>query len=128
MLDVAARPMPSRMVREILSRRVSGAAGVGVRLVEILPVGVTQPRFPHVHREMEEVLVCLGGKGATWIDGAWWRLHPGDVLQVPAGALHGTVNPGPDPLQLLCFFPSATPENDYQEFPDIELSGWDSAR
>lgn len=124
---VEARSMPSRMVREILSARTSAAVAVGLRLVDILPAGSTAPRFPHVHRVMEEVIICLDGEGATWVDGTWWPLSPGVVMQIPAGAVHGTVNPGASPLRLLCFFPSGTPEHDYTEFPEQLLTGWETA-
>lgn len=125
--DVTPRLMPGRLVREILSGRVTGAAGVAVRVVEIPPAKTAAPRFPHVHHAVEEVIVVAEGGGATWVDGRWWRIERGDVLQIPAGAKHATVNPGPGDLKLLCFFPSAAPELDYTEFPDLRLSGWESA-
>jgi quercetin dioxygenase-like cupin family protein len=119
--DVAAFRLPQRTVHEVLSARTGSADGVALRVVELDPSRPGAPRTPHVHDAMEEVVVVLAGRGATWIDGAWHAVSDGDAWAVPAGAAHATLTHGPEPLRLLCFFPSGRPEDDYRELDGVQL-------
>ncbi|MBB5377356.1 quercetin dioxygenase-like cupin family protein [Deinococcus metalli] len=62
----------------------------------------------HVHA-VEELLVCVEGSGHVQLGGAVLPFRSGDTAIVPAGAVHGVVNPGPSPLRMLGFFPEARP-------------------
>jgi quercetin dioxygenase-like cupin family protein len=83
-----------------------GARNASVRLVEI---PVAKPgeasRGPHVHHGFEECIYVLSGRGMMQSDGGTHHAGPGDVLLVPAGEKHMTVNTGSETLVLLCFFP-----------------------
>lgn len=119
--------LPQRRVREVLSARTGTSHDVALREVEIAPAQPRDPRVPHAHRTMEEVVVILSGRGATWIEGTWYRVSAGDAWVVPAPAKHATVNPGPEALRLLRFFPSGAPEDDYHEHHAISLTDWPGA-
>ena len=96
--------LPGRRSREA----VSGALGshVSFRLVEIAPrqPGET-PRGPHLHRDFEECIYVLAGHGTMHAESGEYPAGPGDILLVPPGEKHMTVNNGGEPLVLLCFFP-----------------------
>jgi quercetin dioxygenase-like cupin family protein len=86
---------------------VSGEIGsrCSVRIAEI---AVPQPgakRGPHLHRDFEEVIYVLSGSGTTHAESGEIPLKPGDLILVPAGEKHMTLNTGTVPLVLLCFFP-----------------------
>ncbi|MGB6537875.1 MAG: cupin domain-containing protein [Xanthobacteraceae bacterium] len=102
--DARILNLPGRLSREA----VSGAIGshLSFRLVEIAPPrpGET-PRGPHLHRDFEECIYVLSGKGAMHAESGVHSIAPGDTLLVPPGEKHMTVNTGHEPLMLLCFFP-----------------------
>jgi len=125
--DVEAYRLPNRSVREVFSGRNALAASCSFRTVDIEPQDPASPRVPHVHRQMEEIIVVARGRGALWTDGAWTLVDEGDAWIVPAGVRHATVNPGPDVLRLYCFFSSAAPEADYRELDDQPLADWRDA-
>jgi quercetin dioxygenase-like cupin family protein len=120
---VAAKKAPSRSFRELVSHRRLGAAGIALRLVRVMPVKKSGPRHPHSHRGMEEVIYVQKGTGKAWVEGAVARIQAGDAILIPAGKRHMMVNTGRKPLELLCAFSAADPENRYKDHPEISYSG-----
>ena len=49
-----------------------------------------------------------------------YPVQPGDILLVPAGEKHMTLNTGSEPLVLLCFFPTADVSAGTTEFASFE--------
>lgn len=102
--DAKMLDLPGRRSREA----VSGALGsrMSFRIVEIAP---RQPgdkaRGPHLHRDFEECIYVLSGHGTMHAESGEYPAGPGDILLVPPGEKHMTVNTGSEPLRLLCFFP-----------------------
>jgi mannose-6-phosphate isomerase-like protein (cupin superfamily) len=87
---------------------VSGALGsrVSFRIAEIAPPKPgAPPRGPHLHHDFEECIYVLSGQGAMHTESGVFNAGPGDILLVPAGEKHMTVNTGSELLRLLCFFP-----------------------
>ena len=87
---------------------VSGEIGskISVRIAQIaVPQPGDRPRGPHVHRDFEECIYVLSGQGTMHAESGEHPVGPGDILLVPAGEKHMTVNTGAEPLVLLCFFP-----------------------
>jgi mannose-6-phosphate isomerase-like protein (cupin superfamily) len=96
--------LPGRLSREA----VSGAIGsrISFRIVEIAaPRPSDKPRGPHLHRDFEECIYVLSGRGAMHAESGVQSIEPGDIVLVPPGEKHMTVNTGQEPLMLLCFFP-----------------------
>jgi len=52
----------------------------------------------HVHPESEDVIVCLKGSGVIRSGDTRIPFGAGDVIHVPAGVVHGTINTGDEPL------------------------------
>lgn len=102
--DAKLLNLPGRRSREA----VSGALGsrMSLRIVEIAPrqAGETT-RGPHLHRDFEECIYVLAGQGTMHAESGEYPAGPGDILLVPPGEKHMTVNNGHEPLVLLCFFP-----------------------
>jgi len=102
--DAKVLNLPGRLSREA----VSGAIGskMSFRIVEIAaPRPGDKPRGPHLHRDFEECIYVLSGRGTMHAESGEFAAGPGDILLVPAGEKHMTVNTGREPLVLLCFFP-----------------------
>jgi mannose-6-phosphate isomerase-like protein (cupin superfamily) len=89
---------------------VSGEIGSRVSF-RIATIAVPQPgdkaRGPHMHRDFEECIYVLSGQGVMQAESGEHPVGSGDILLVPAGEKHLTVNIGNEPLVLLCFFPVA---------------------
>jgi mannose-6-phosphate isomerase-like protein (cupin superfamily) len=87
---------------------VSGEIGskVSFRIAQIAaPQAGDKKRGPHVHHDFEECIYVLSGQGTMHAESGQHDVLPGDILLVPAGEKHMTVNTGTEPLVLLCFFP-----------------------
>jgi mannose-6-phosphate isomerase-like protein (cupin superfamily) len=99
---------------------VSGEIGSRVSF-RIAQIAVPQPgdnkRGPHVHHDFEECIYVLSGEGTMHAESGQHPVRPGDILLVPAGEKHMTVNTGTEPLVLLCFFPVADVSAGTTEYP-----------
>ena len=86
----------------------SGAPGgaradVGVILERMAP----GDRIPLHRHDVDEAIIIVEGHGTYHLDGAEQAIGTGDVVFVPAGATHGTVNDSDAPLHLHAFYPSS---------------------
>ena len=96
--------LPGRRSRELVSGKIGSQ--MSFRLVEIAPQKPgDKPRGPHLHGGFEECIYVLSGRGMMQSESGTLDAGPGDVLLVPAGEKHMTVNTGSETLVLLCFFP-----------------------
>jgi mannose-6-phosphate isomerase-like protein (cupin superfamily) len=98
---------------------VSGAIGsrVSFRIATIaVPQSGDRPRGPHVHRDFEECIYVLSGHGTMHAQSGVYPVVPGDIILVPAGEKHMTLNTGAEPLVLLCFFPTPDVSSGTTEF------------
>ena len=98
---------------------VSGEIGSRVSF-RIATIGVPQPggepRGPHVHDDFEECIYVLSGRGTMQAESGSHPVAAGDILLVPAGEKHMTLNTGDEPLVLLCFFPTPDVTSGTTEF------------
>ena len=120
--QVAAKELPSRFFRELVSHRVLKSKGIALRVVDVLPTKQAGPRHPHSHPGMEEVIYVENGSGKAWVNGETAKIGRGDTILIPAGARHMMINTGRGPLKLFCAFSAADPENHYKEYPDISYA------
>ena len=63
-------------------------------------------RIPLHRHDVDEVVVVLAGIGDYTLDGTVTSVEKGDVVFIPAGKDHGTVNTGPDVLHVHAIFPA----------------------
>ena len=78
----------------------------------------------HNHPAEEEVLYFLSGEADQMIDdGTPFPVRAGDVLYIPAGVYHATINTGWEPVRLIAIYNPGGPEigltslADYREVP-----------
>lgn len=119
--SLPSQALPGRRMVEVFSGIEGGAEGVTFRLVEIPRLRPPERRSPHEHRDVEECIFVLSGRGRAWVEGQCAPVEAGDAILVPAGALHATLNVGDEPLRLACFFPTADMPASLVEHPEIEL-------
>ena len=100
---------------------VSGEIGsrVSVRIAEIPVPKPGDTRGPHLHRDFEECIYVLSGKGTTCAESGEISIKPGDIVLIPPGEKHMTRNTGSVPLVLLCFFPVPDVTGATVEFPSF---------
>jgi quercetin dioxygenase-like cupin family protein len=55
----------------------------------------------HAHPNCEEVLYLIAGELEHSLDGAVYRLGPGDAIRVPAGAKHDAKSVGTEPAAMV---------------------------
>ena len=87
---------------------VSGEVGsrVTFRIAEVaVPQPGDKPRGPHLHNGYEECIYVLRGTGVNRSESGDIPIKPGDIVLIPPNEKHMTLNTGPEPLVLLCFFP-----------------------
>ncbi len=84
----------------------------------------------HNHPDAEEVLYILSGEGEQVVgDGEPFPVRAGDVLYIPAGVFHSTINTGWEPIRLIALYKPGGSElaltqlPDYQQTPAGELLG-----
>jgi mannose-6-phosphate isomerase-like protein (cupin superfamily) len=69
-----------------------------------LNYGVHEPGMEfaqHIHAHSEDVIVCLSGRGVVRSGETLVPFAAGDVIYVPAGVVHGTINTGDEPLVMI---------------------------
>jgi quercetin dioxygenase-like cupin family protein len=96
--------LPGRVSLEPVSGDIGSRVSFRIATITVPQPG-DEPRGPHLHRDFEECIYVLSGQGTMRAESGEHPVVPGDVLLVPAGEKHMTVNTGNEPLVLLCFFP-----------------------
>jgi mannose-6-phosphate isomerase-like protein (cupin superfamily) len=110
--------LPGRTALEPVSGEVGSC--VTFRIAEIPPARPGEkPRGPHRHHGFEECIYVLSGTGTTHAESGRIAIKPGDIVLIPAGEKHMTVNTASEPLVLLCFFPVPDVTSGTQEFPSF---------
>ena len=75
----------------------------------------------HTHPESDEMLYVVRGEGEQEIGEETRDIAAGDMLHVPEGVPHGTVNTGWEPLILLAVYAPPGPEEELRDLPDCEV-------
>ena len=83
-----------------------GIDGTPAGLAVLMERCASGDRIPLHRHDVDEVVIVVDGEGEYHLAGAVERVGPGDVVFIPAGTVHGTVNTGEDALHLHAVFPS----------------------
>ncbi|RNL86225.1 cupin domain-containing protein [Halostreptopolyspora alba] len=74
----------------------------------------------HNHPGAEEVLYVLSGTGRQMLDDEEpFDVSPGDVIHVPRGMFHSTVNTGWTPMRLIAVYNPGGEEAALRQLPDF---------
>jgi quercetin dioxygenase-like cupin family protein len=87
-----------------LSVDPEGRAAFGV-IDERIGVGDRIPRHWH---DVDEVVLYEGGTARIHLDGRDVDVRAGAIVFIPAGAVHGTLNVGDEPVAIRAVFPTTT--------------------
>jgi quercetin dioxygenase-like cupin family protein len=60
-----------------------------------------QAQKPHAHADQDKIYVVLEGRARVHLDGAEETVTAGEAVVAGAGAVHGVVNDGSEPVLLL---------------------------
>jgi len=82
-------PVPDRPYRPEILTAADGAEDLG-GMFGLLPPGTQVPY--HFHRRRESIIFVLRGEATQVIDGKEMAIAAGDVLYLPAGEKHMTIN------------------------------------
>ena len=96
--------LPGRSSLEPVSGDIGSRCSVRIATIPVPQPGAK--RGPHLHRDFEEVIYVLSGRGTTHAESGEIAISPGDIVVIPPGEKHMTQNTGTEPLVLLCFFPT----------------------
>jgi oxalate decarboxylase/phosphoglucose isomerase-like protein (cupin superfamily) len=76
----------------------------------------------HNHPESHELLYVLAGQGEQMVEDSGGQpitrtVHAGDVIRIPRGVYHSTVNTGWEPMRVLAIYAPSGAENALREAP-----------
>jgi oxalate decarboxylase/phosphoglucose isomerase-like protein (cupin superfamily) len=75
----------------------------------------------HTHPESDEILYVIRGEGEQEVADETRDIAAGDMVFVPEGVEHGTVNTGWEPLLLLAVYAPPGPEEVLASLPGCEI-------
>lgn len=75
----------------------------------------------HTHPDSDEILFVIRGEGEQEVADQTRAVSAGDMVFVPEGVEHGTVNTGWEPLLLLAVYAPPGPEAVLRDLPECEV-------
>ena len=97
---------------------VTGAEEFSTGIVQLDP-GEGHER--HDHPDSEEILYVVNGEGTQTVADDEFDIAVGDMVHIPAGVMHSTVNTGWEPLKLVAVYGPPGPEDVLAQHPDCEI-------
>jgi oxalate decarboxylase/phosphoglucose isomerase-like protein (cupin superfamily) len=74
----------------------------------------------HNHPDAEEILYFLSGEAEQMLDdGEPFRVRAGDVVYIPVGVYHSTINVGWEPMRVIAIYNPGGSELGLQGLPDF---------
>ena len=105
-------PTPGSPYRPEILTTAEGAKGLG-GMFGLLPAGTQVPY--HFHQRRESVIFVISGAATQVIDGKEIPIEAGDVLYIPAGEKHMTINRSGQDFRYLEFFTGPPLSADFVE-------------
>lgn len=75
----------------------------------------------HTHPNSDEILYVLGGYGEQEIAGETKEVGPGEMMYIPEGVEHGTINTTWEPMRILAVYGPPGPEENLADLPGCEI-------
>ena len=72
-------------------------------------------RIPRHWHDVDEVVLYQGGEAVVHLEGVDRVVGPGATVFIPAGAIHGTLNHGPTPVEIIAVYPATVVRMDLVE-------------
>jgi putative monooxygenase len=99
---------PPRVSKVLISEHTVGATKIamGTNVTEV------NSRIPlHTHKESEEAMFVIQGKGVLRADGQEIELLPGTAIYSPLGVEHEIVNVGDEPFKIVWAYAPPLPDH-----------------
>ncbi|ELZ61084.1 MULTISPECIES: cupin domain-containing protein [unclassified Haloferax] len=97
---------------------VTGSEGFSAGVVLLEP-GKGHER--HTHPDSEEILYILGGEGEQTIEDETRTVGAGDMVHIPSGVEHSTINTSWEPLRFLAVYCPPGPEAEIRADDDATV-------
>ncbi|UCB50396.1 MAG: cupin domain-containing protein [Deltaproteobacteria bacterium] len=94
-------PNPGEPYRPVILTEEQNAKDLGGMFGLLVP-GSQVPY--HYHKKRESIIMIISGEGTEIIEGEEFPIQAGDILHIPAGEKHTTVNRSDKDLRYLEFF------------------------
>jgi oxalate decarboxylase/phosphoglucose isomerase-like protein (cupin superfamily) len=75
----------------------------------------------HTHPDSDEILYVIRGEGEQEVADETQTVETGDLVFIPEGVQHGTVNTGWEPLLLLAVYAPPGPEAELRDLPGCSV-------
>jgi quercetin dioxygenase-like cupin family protein len=109
--DVKAIELPGRKLSWIITTETVGAEQLSIAIMNCPSHSVVKPL--HSHKDIEEVILILEGKGEAWVDGEIAIFNKGDAVFFPANSKHQVRNISDEPLVTASIFSKPTSPDTY---------------
>lgn len=119
--DVEVMNLEGRDLQWLVTKDTIGAEKLSALYMVCKPYQVVRP--VHVHKDIEEVLFILQGKGEVWIDGEYDTFEKGDVVMLPANSKHQVRNISDEDLICYNIFSASTNPSEYIIYDEDAFEG-----
>jgi oxalate decarboxylase/phosphoglucose isomerase-like protein (cupin superfamily) len=75
----------------------------------------------HTHPDSEEILYFLSGEGTQTIADEEREVGPGEMVYIPAGVEHSTINTSWEPLRFIAVYGPPGPEAEIRNLPEATV-------
>jgi oxalate decarboxylase/phosphoglucose isomerase-like protein (cupin superfamily) len=116
--DVDTQQFPWGTLKWMTTPEVTGSERFSAGVVQLEP---GKGHELHTHPDSDEILYFLGGEGEQTVKGDTRDVGPGEMVYIPAGVEHGTVNTGWETLKLLAVYAPPGPEDVLADLPDCTI-------
>lgn len=116
--DVESQVFDWGVLKWLSTPEVTGGERFSAGVVRLEP-GKGHER--HEHPDSDEILYVLSGSGEQELGDETREIEAGELVFVPEGVEHGTINTGWDPLVLLAVYSPPGPEDVLRDLPDCEI-------
>lgn len=87
----------------------------------IVQVKPDQGHERHTHPDSEEIIYVISGEAEQTVGDEEMTITAGDLVHVPAGVEHSTINTSWETLKVLVVYAPAGPEEVLREHPDSSI-------
>ena len=116
--DVESMIFDWGVLKWMVTPDVTGSEHISCGVVQLEP-GKGHER--HNHPDAEEMLYIVRGEGEQEIADETREISAGDMVYIPEGVYHGTINTGWEPLVLIAVYAPPGPEDVLRELPEAEI-------
>ena len=116
--DVESQLFDWGVLKWMSTPEVTGGERFSAGVVQLEP-GKGHER--HTHPDSDEILYVVRGEGEQEVGDETRDVAAGDMVFVPEGVEHGTVNTGWEPLVLLAVYAPPGPEEVLRDLPECEV-------